>query len=467
MYVKQIFTGCLNQAAYFIESNGEAAVIDPMRDTSVYLQLAKEKNATIKYILETHLHSDFVSGHLDLSKKTGAIIVYGPGTDAKFKFHAAADGEEIKIGAISFEVIHTPGHTIESTCYLLRDEQGHPHSLFSGDTLHIGDVENYDLSNQAYSKEELASMLYDSIQNKILSLPDELIIYPAHVTSGQTKGKSGDEIFSTLGIQKKINHYFRAQSKEDFISSETDTMQDPLPYFNKNVKLNKEGYQNLDDVKQKAMVPLTVSDFKRKMGEGRIVVDTRNTTEFTNEFIPGSIFIGLEGHFAEWAATILLYENPIIFIAPQGKEEETVIRLARVGFENVEGYLKGGFEEWKKANEKIDLIVNIEADELAMDLPYDEALMVLDVRRPIEYAEGHIKDAVNIPLSDMVDLAQLSSIEENQNIYIHCAAGYRSVIAASLLKRQGYHNLRNISGGYKKIIEEKSIPIEKDASVLN
>ncbi|MEO6136378.1 MAG: rhodanese-like domain-containing protein [Ginsengibacter sp.] len=467
MYVKQIYTGCLNEAAYFIESNGEAVVIDPMRDTSVYLQLAQEQNATIKYIFETHLHSHFVSGHLDLGKATGATIVYGPGTEARFKFHSATDGETLKVGAISFEVLHTPGHTIESTSYLLRDEQGNPHSLFSGDTLSIEDAANYDLSSQTFSKEELASMLYDSIQNKIIPLPDELIIYPAHISSLSTSGKPGEEISSTLGIQKKTNHALQIQSKEEFIKSVTENIQDPLPYYNKNVKINKEGYQNLDDVKQKGLSPLTLPDFKRKMTEGCIVLDTRTATEFTNEFIPGSIFIGLEGHFAEWAAMLLSFEEPIIFIAPKGKEEETVIRLARVGFENAEGYLKGGFEDWKEAGEKIDMIVDIEADELAMDLPFDEALMVLDVRKPIEFAEGHIKDAVNIPLGDMVDLAQLASIEENQNIYVHCAAGYRSVIAASLLKRQGYHNLRNVLGGYNKIVEEKSIVIEKDASLLN
>ena len=467
MYVKQIYTGCLNEAAYFIESNGEAVVIDPMRDISVYLQLAKEKNATIKYIFETHLHTNFVSGHLDLSKETGATIVYGPGTEARFKFHSAKDGEIVKVGAISFEVMYTPGHTIESTCYLLREEKGRPYGLFSGDTLSIDGAVNYDLSSQTFSREELAAMLYNSIQNKIIPLPDEVIIYPAHVSSGYAKKKAGVEMFSTLGLQKKNNQNLLSQGKEDFIQSVLENMQDPLPYYYKNVKNNKEGYQNIDDVKQKGISPLTIAGFKRKMADGCIVIDSRKAIEFTTGFIPGAIFIGLEGRFAEWAATLLSFEAPIIFIAPPGKEEETVIRLARVGFDKAEGYLKGGFEEWKNANERIDMIVDIEADELAMDLPFDPALMVLDVRKPIEYAEGHVKDAVNIPLSDMIDLAQLSSIEENQNIYVHSTAGYRSVIAASLLKRQGYHNLRNITGGYNKIIDEQSIVIEKDASVLN
>lgn len=467
MFVQQIYTGCLSEAAYFIESNGEAVIIDPIRDTSAYMELAAEHKATIRYIFETHFHADFVSGHLDLSKKTGAPIVYGPGTVAKFKFHLAKDGEIFKVGNITFEVLHTPGHTLESTCYLLRDEEGKPHSLFTGDTLFIGDVGRPDLSSGNLSKEELAGIMYDTIQNKIMPLPDEITIYPAH-GPGSSCGKNlGPETFSTLGVQKKTNYALQPQSKEEFIKAVTDNLQEAPAYFSINAKINKEGYNNLEDVKLKGLTQLNINNFKRKIEEGCLILDTRNANEFTNGFIPGSVFIGLEGRFAEWAGSLLSFQQPIIFIATKGKEEETVIRLARVGFENVEGYLEGSFEAWKEAEEKIDLIIDIEADELAMDIPFDETLTVLDVRKPTEFAEGHVKDATNLPLNEMVDIAQIASLEENQNIYIHCAAGYRSVIAASLLKRQGYHNLRNVLGGYQKIAEEKSITIEKDGSVLN
>ncbi|HET7119570.1 MAG TPA: rhodanese-like domain-containing protein [Hanamia sp.] len=467
MYIQQIYTGCLSEAAYFVESNGEAAVIDPMRDTQSYLQIANEHHSSVKYIFETHFHADFVSGHLDLSRQTGATIVYGPLTEAKFPFHLSKDGEIFKIGNITLEVIHTPGHTLESTCYLLRDEKGKPYCIFTGDSLFIGDVGRPDLSSGNLTKEELASIMYDSIHNKLMPLPDDVIVYPAH-GAGSSCGKSiGSETQSTIGIQKKTNYALQPQTKEEFIKSVTKDLEEAPVYFSINARINKEGYHNLDEVKSKGLTPLLINEFKTKVENGCIILDTRSSDEFTNGFIPGSVFIGLEGRFAEWAGNLLSFKESVILVTSAGKEEETVVRLARVGFDRVEGFLKGGYEAWKKAGEKTDLIIDIEADELAMDIPFDDSLIVLDVRKPVEFAEGHVKDAVNLPLAEMTDVAQIALLEEDKNIYIHCGSGYRSVIAASLLKRQGYHNLRNVLGGWEKIKEQKSISVEKDAHVLN
>ena len=467
MIIEQLYTGCLSEAAYFIESNGEAAVIDPIRDTEGYLKLAKESDATIKYIFETHFHADFVSGHLDLSKETGAPIVYGPQTKANFKFHLAKDGEEFKIGNITIQVIHTPGHTLESTCYLLKDEKGKPYCIFTGDTLFVGDVGRPDLSSGNLSKEELASIMYDSIQNKLMPLPDEVIVYPAH-GQGSSCGKNlGPENFTTIGAQKESNYAMQPQTREEFIKSVTDGLEELPPYFKINAQINQEGYQELTEVKSKGLTPFTVDQFKSQIASGAVVLDTRNAEKFTEGFIPGSVFIGLEGRFAEWAGSLLSFKDPILLVAEPGSEEEALIRLARVGFENVEGFLKGGFEAWKNAGEKTDIIINVEPDELAMDIPFDDRLTVIDVRKFGEFADGHVMEAINIPLSEMVDIAQIAQLEEDQNIYIHCGSGYRSVIATSLIKRQGYHNVRNVVGGWANIKEQKNIPTQKEASVLN
>ena len=467
MYIQQIYTGCLSEAAYFIESNGESAVIDPMRDTESYVRLAKEHRSSIKYIFETHFHADFVSGHLDLSRQTGAPIVFGPLTEAKFPFHLSKDGEIFKIGNITLEVIHTPGHTLESTCYLLKDDEGKPYCIFTGDSLFIGDVGRPDLSSGDLTKEELASIMYESIQNKLIPLPDDVIVYPGH-GAGSSCGKSiGAETQSTIGVQKQTNYALQPQTKEEFIKAVTDDLEEAPVYFSVNSRINKEGYHNLDSVKSKGLTPLSIQELKNKVENGCIILDTRLSSEFTNGFIPGSIFIGLEGRFAEWAGNLLPFNEPIILVTPKGKEEETVVRLARVGFDKVEGFLIGGYDAWKAAGEKTDLIIDVEADELAMDLPFDDHLTVMDVRKPGEFADGHVKDAINIPLAEMIDLAQIAQLEEDQNIYIHCRSGYRSVIASSLLKRQGYHNLRNVLGGWEKIKEQKSIPAEKDAHMLN
>ena len=467
MYIQQLYTGCLSEAAYYIESDGEAAIVDPLRDIETYINLAKERNAVIKYIFETHFHADFVSGHLDLSKKTAAPIIFGPDTITNFPVHIARDGEDFKLGKITLQLIHTPGHTIESSCYLLKDENNQAHSIFTGDTLFVGDVGRPDLSSGDMSKEALASIMYDTLQNKILPLSDDILVYPAH-GAGSSCGKNmGPNNFSTIGEEKKNNYALQPQSKEAFIKALTDGLAAPPAYFSINAQINKDGYESLDLIKSKALTPLTVAAFKSKLKSDYTILDTRAADIFTHGFVPGSINIGLEGRFAEWAGSILSFSQPMLLITEPGKEEETIIRLARVGFSKMEGYLKGGFNAWKKADEKIDLIIDVESDELAMDIPHDPNLQVIDVRKSAEFTEGHVKNAINLPLNEMTDLAQIANFEENQNLYVHCGGGYRSVIACSLLKSHGIHNIRNVIGGFEKIKQEATIKIVKDQSVLN
>jgi len=467
MFIKQLYTGCLSEAAYYIESEGEVAIIDPLRDTDEYIRMAKERNASIKYIFETHFHADFVSGHLDLSKKTGAPIIYGPGAKTNFEAYNSKDGEVFKLGKLSFEVLHTPGHTLESTCYLLKDENDKPHAIFTGDTLFVGDVGRPDLSSGDMSSEELAGIMYDTLQNKIMPLADDVIVYPAH-GAGSSCGKNmGPETFSTIGEQKKNNYALQPQTKEEFIAAITDGLAAAPKYFAINAKINMQGYESLDDVKEKGLTALDVDSFKKMVKEDVLVLDTRHASVFTKGFIPGSIFIGLEGRFAEWAGSLLPFDKAMVLVTEPGKEEETVVRLSRVGFSSMRGYLKGGFDAWAAAGEPIDMIIDIEADELAMDIPHDPNLLVVDVRRETEYANGHVKSAQNVPLNEMTDVLNLAQFDDTQNLYVHCAGGYRSVIAASLLKKHGVHNLRNILGGWGKIKDQKSIKVEKDASVLN
>lgn len=468
MFIKQLYTGCLSEAAYYIESEGEAAVIDPLRDIDNYLQLAKERNSTIKYIFETHFHADFVSGHLDLSKASGAPIVYGPATETEFPIHLAKDGELFQLGKASIEVLHTPGHTLESSCYLLKDESGKQHAVFTGDTLFVGDVGRPDLSSGNLSQEELAGMLYDSLNSKIIPLEDDVIVYPAH-GAGSSCGKNiGTDTFSTIGEQKLSNYALQPQTKEKFIAAVSSGLTAPPQYFPINARINKEGYDSLEGVLNTALTPLSLAAFKEwRKQEEVIVLDSRKAEEFSLGFIPGSISIGLEGRFAEWAGGLLPFDKPLVLVTEVGQEKETVIRLARVGFSKIMGYLDGSFEAWKAGGNEIDLIIDIEADELAMDIPFDDNLIVVDVRREAEYADGHVAGAMNIPLNEMSDPASMSNIEEYHNLYVHCAGGYRSVIAASLLKRQGIHNLRNIVGGWAAIKDQQNIEVEKDKSVLN
>ncbi len=467
MFIKQFYTGCLSEAAYYIESEGEIAIIDPLRDTDDYINLAKERKSGIKYIFETHFHADFVSGHIDLGKQTGAPIIYGPGAQTNFKAYISKDEEIFKLGKLSIEVIHTPGHTLESTCYLLRDENEKPYALFTGDTLFVGDVGRPDLSSGNLSSEELAGIMYETIKNKILPLADDILVYPAH-GAGSSCGKNlGPDTFSTIGEQKKTNYALQQQSKETFIKAVTTGLGIAPRYFAINAKINMEGYQSLDIVKHKGLTPLTVSDIKGLMQENMLILDTRHADFFTKGFIPGSIFVGLEGRFAEWAGSLLSFEQPMILVTEPGKEEETVIRLSRVGFDKMQGFLSGGFEAWVNAGEPVDLIIDVEADELALDIPHDPNLLVVDVRRETEFADGHIAGAQNLPLNIMTDISLVPQFEDTRNLYVHCAGGYRSVIAASILKKQGIHNLRNVLGGWDKIKEVKTLKFQKEASVLN
>lgn len=459
MFVQQLYTGCLSEAAYFIASEGEAAVIDPLRDVDAYIKMAEEKGVKIKYIFETHFHADFVSGHLELSKKTGAPIIYGPLAEAGFKVHVAKDGEEFAIGKLKMKVIHTPGHTLESTCYLLHDETGKPYSVFTGDTLFVGDVGRPDLFSGNLGKEELAGMMYETMQQKIKPLTDDIIVYPAH-GPGSSCGKNlGPETFSTIGVQKQTNYALQDMTKEEFIKVVTTGLSKPPAYFPINAGINKNGYGSLEDVFSKGLEALSIAAFKQKTNEGAWILDTRPATVFTLGFVPESISIGLDGRFAEWAGSLLPFGQPLVLVTEAGKEKESITRLARVGIDNVQGYLDGGFEAWKNAGEKLDLVIDIEAEELAMDLPHDPRLEVIDVRKATEFEAAHVKGATNIPLDSMMKPENIAMIDDENNLYVHCAGGYRSVIAASLLKRQGYHNLRNVLGGFGKIKLLKNIPV--------
>jgi hydroxyacylglutathione hydrolase len=459
MEVQQLYTNCLSEAAYFIASEGEAAIIDPLRDVDDYIKMAAEKGVKIKYIFETHFHADFVSGHLELSRRTGAPIIYGPQTEADFKIHLAKDNEVFSIGKLKLKVVHTPGHTLESTSYLLYDETGVPYSIFTGDTLFVGDVGRPDLFSGNLTKEELAGMMYDTLQTKIKTLPDNLIVYPAH-GPGSACGKNlGPETYSTIGEQKKSNYALQDMTKEAFIKEVTTGLSAPPVYFPVNARINKEGYNNMEEVMNKGLQPLSVADFKQKEKDGAWILDTRPAPVFTEGFVPDAISIGLDGRFAEWAGSLLPFGQNLILVTEPGKEEESIIRLARVGIDHVQGYLDGGFEAWRNAGEQIDMVIDIDADEFAMDLPHDTKLEVIDVRKPAEYEAGHVKGANNVPLDTLTDPLNVALIDSDNNLYVHCAGGYRSVIAVSLLKRQGFHNLRNVLGGFAKMKEIETIPI--------
>jgi hydroxyacylglutathione hydrolase len=461
MFIQQLYTSCLSEAAYYIESNGEAAIIDPLRDTDSYLALAKERGATIKYIFETHFHADFVSGHIDLSQKTGAPIIYGPEAKTSFTIINATHNEILKLGDISIKALHTPGHTMESTCYLLLNNKQEPHAIFTGDTLFVGDVGRPDLFGGLHTKEDLATLMYHSLQNNILPLPDDVIVYPAH-GAGSSCGKNlGKETFSTIGEQRANNYALQPQTLEVFVQEVTHGLNTPPPYFALNAKINKTGYDSLDNVMEQGMTALSIAAFKKIASEEDVIIlDTRPATIFTTGFVPGSIFVGLEGRFAEWVGTVLPITKPIILVTEIGKEQESITRLARVGYDNVRGYLNGSYDAWKAAGEKIDMIIDIEADELVMDLNYDEKMRVIDVRKPAEYESGHIKDAELMPLNTLAEPLNIAFIDDEENLYIHCAGGYRSVIAASMLKAQGFNSIRNVLGGWGAISKVENAPIE-------
>lgn len=452
MKIVQIYTGCLAQGAYYIESEGEAAIIDPLRESKPYIDRAQEEGAEIKYIFETHFHADFVSGHLDLSEKTGAEIIYGPNAKTEFKSHIAKDGEVFSIGKIKIKALHTPGHTLESTCYLLIDENGKEQAIFSGDTLFIGDVGRPDLAQKGdLTQDDLAGMLYESLRNKIMTLPDSVIVYPAH-GAGSACGKNmSSETTDTLGNQKKFNYALRADmSKEEFIKEVTDGLLPPPQYFAQNVAMNKSGAVSLDKIMEKGKVALDVETFEAMANhEGALVLDTRNQKEFSEKHIPNSIFIGINGDFAPWVGALIPDLNQaIIFIADKGKEEEVVTRLSRVGYDNTLGYLNGGINAWEKAGKETDSIESISASEFSKRYNSPD-INVLDVRKITEYTTSHLEKAKNLPL-DYIN-KQMAEIDKENEYHIHCLGGYRSMIAASILKARGYEKVIDVAGGFREI----------------
>ncbi|MAT54485.1 MAG: MBL fold metallo-hydrolase [Saprospirales bacterium] len=461
MKVEQIYTGCLAEAAYYIESNGEAAIIDPLRETEPYLERLKADNAKLKYVLETHFHADFVSGHLDLARKTGATIVYGPTAQPNFEAHIAKDGEELKVGNVTIVVLHTPGHTMESSTYLLRDENGKDYAIFTGDTLFLGDVGRPDLAVKSdLTREDLAGYLYDSLRNKIMPLADDVIVYPGHGAGSACGKKMSKETQGTLGQQKKVNYALRPDmTREEFIKEVTTGLVEPPQYFPKNAVMNKMGYESIDEVKKKGIHPLSVRAFKAAWeGENALVIDTRHEDEYAKGFIPGSIFIGLDGQFAPWVGALIPDLNqPILFICEPGREEEVVVRLARVGYDNPIGYLEGGFEAWKAAGEDVDTIEEVTAEEFAKIFK-KEKVNVLDVRKVSEYNEQHIEGAISFPL-DFIN-KNFSQLDRDKKYYVHCKGGYRSLIAVSILKSRGFEKLVNIRGGFDAL-KETDLPLSE------
>ena len=450
--IEQIYTSCLAQGAYYITSNGEAAIIDPLRETQPYIERLQKDNVQLKYIFETHFHADFVSGHIDLSKKTGAPIIYGPTANPAFDAVVASDNQIFELGNVKIKVLHTPGHTMESTCYLLMDENGKETALFSGDTLFLGDVGRPDLAQKAVNmtQEDLAGLLYESLYKKILPLPDDLIVYPAH-GAGSACGKNMmKETVDTLGNQKKMNYALNQPNKAAFVKAVTDGLLPPPAYFGMNVTMNKQGYESFEQVLKQGMKALTVNEFEAAAETtGALILDTRNDKDFAKGFIPQSVNIGLSGDFAPWVGTLIMnVKQPILLVTDIGKEEEAVTRLTRVGFDNVLGHLKGGFDAWKIAGKESDHINRITAEQFASAIQTGTDT-IIDVRKESEYAAAHIEEAYSKPLASINDW--LKDINPQNHFYLHCAAGYRSMIAASILQARGYRNFTEIEGGFNAI----------------
>lgn len=455
MKIEQLYTGCLAQGAYYIRSGNEAVIIDPLRETNPYVERARADGAVIRYVLETHFHADFVSGHLDLAAKTGATIVFGPTAKPEFPVHVAKDGEIIRFGKVSIKVLHTPGHTLESVTYLLRDEAEKEVAIFSGDTLFLGDVGRPDLAQKAASmtQEELAGMLYDSLRTKIMVLPDHITVYPAH-GAGSACGKNMmKETVDTLGNQKKMNYALRADmTRDEFIREVLDEMPPPPAYFPENVRLNREGYERLEQVLERSIRPLSPAAFEAAAGESEaLILDTRAAIDFGKAFVPGSVNIGIDGSFAPWVGALVPgVEHPLLLVAPQGREEEIVTRLARVGYTNVLGFLKGGIPAWIEAGKETDSISGVDAAAFASDIAAGN-IPVLDVRKPSEYQAEHVENAVSTPLDFLND--HMAAIPSEGKAYVYCAGGYRSMIALSILRSRGWRNLIDVRGGFKAIAE--------------
>lgn len=467
MFIEQMYTNCLAQAAYWVESDGEALVIDPLRDYKIYTDKSEERGVKIKYILETHFHADFVSGHIDLAKATGAPIVFGPNAKTNFEVKLLADGEVLKLGKITITALHTPGHTPESTCYLLKDENGKDHCVFTGDTLFVGDVGRPDLldKSQTFSKETMAGWLYESLNKKLKKLGDEVVVYPAH-GPGSSCGKNlGPETFSTIGIQKAENYALQPLEKEAFIGQVLEGIKAPPAYFFEDAAMNKNGYQSIDDIKTQGLKALSLPNFEQLLQDGALVIDSRVPDIFEKGYIPGALNIGLNGQYAIWAAEIVNLDRKIILVCSEGKEEESVTRLARVGFENIAGYLNGGFSTYLAAEKPLDMVISIDAYEFSLDYKLDE-INVIDVRKQGEWDSGHLGKAKHICLSQLNNELENFDPEDKNPIYIHCAGGYRSMIAASVLKKNGFKLIKNIYGGFNKIKEEEGLDIVTEAEVV-
>jgi glyoxylase-like metal-dependent hydrolase (beta-lactamase superfamily II)/rhodanese-related sulfurtransferase len=454
MKIEQMYTGCLAQGAYYLASGGEAAIVDPLREIKPYLERAESDGVRIKYIFETHFHADFVSGHLDLARATGATIVYGPTARPAFAAHIAHDGEVFAIGNLSVQVLHTPGHTLESVCYLVRDEAGNDYALLTGDTLFIGDVGRPDLAQQGgrFTQEELAGMLYASLREKILPLGDHVLVYPAH-GAGSACGKNmSKETVSTLGDQKKHNYALRADmTREEFIGEVLHGLQPPPAYFPQNVQLNKAGYEGIDLVLQRGLKPLSVEAFAEAAArKGVLVLDTRKPEVFAQGFVPGAVNIGLDGSFAPWVGALIPdLRQPLLLVTEPGREEETVTRLSRVGYDQAMGYLKGGFEAWRGAGRPVDSVPSLPAETFAAW--YRQApQVVVDVRKPAEFVAGHLPGAINLPLDFLHE--NLVQFPKNQPVYVHCAGGYRSMITCSVLKARGWDNVTDVAGGFAAMV---------------
>jgi glyoxylase-like metal-dependent hydrolase (beta-lactamase superfamily II)/rhodanese-related sulfurtransferase len=454
MKVEQIYTGCLAEAAYYIESKGEAVIIDPLRETEPYTERAAEDGATIKYVLETHFHADFVSGHLDLSKKTGATIVFGPTAKPNFEAHVAKDGEVLKVGDVTITVLHTPGHTMESSTYLLKDENGKDYAIFTGDTLFLGDVGRPDLAVKTdLTREDLAGHLFDSLRHKIMPLADDVIVYPGHGAGSACGKKMSKDTWGFLGNQKVVNYALRADmSREEFVKEVTTGLVDPPQYFPKNAVMNRMGYDSIDNVRDRGLQALNVEAFKLVWeSEEALVIDTRHQSTFVKGFLPGSIFIGIDDNFAPWVGALITDLNtPILIVSDKGREEEIVTRLARVGYDNTIGYLEGGFEAWLAAGEEVDVMEEVTPETFA-GMFNGRNLNLLDVRRESEYEAEHLVGAENFPL-DVIN-KNMSAVNRDKKYYLHCAGGYRSVIAASILRSRGFDKLVNIANGFKGLRE--------------
>ncbi|MBK9336147.1 MAG: MBL fold metallo-hydrolase [Lewinellaceae bacterium] len=460
MKVEQLYTGCLAEAAYYIESNGEAVIIDPLREVQPYIDRAAQDGAKIKFVLETHFHADFVSGHLDLAKKTGAAIVFGPTAQPNFPAHIATDGEVLQVGKVSIKVLHTPGHTMESTSYLLLDENGKEVAVFTGDTLFIGDVGRPDLAVKTdLSREDLAGHLFDSLRNKIMTLPDDVKVYPGHGAGSACGKKMAKETESTIGLQKQFNYALRADmTRAEFVKEVTTGLVDPPQYFPKNAVMNKMGYESIETVLNRGAHPLSPREFITVAeAEGALILDTRSELEFVKGFVPGAISIGLDGQFASWVGTLITdLKQPILLVCEPGREEEAVTRLARVGYDNTIGYLEGGFAAWQASGNDIDSMESLSAEKFVNRMKAGKAT-VLDVRRHSEYDAEHIIGAQNFPL-DLIN-KNMSELRHDVQYLVHCASGYRSVIAISILKNRGFDNLVNVDGGFKEIKETGNVAI--------